>query len=328
MSHLEPLHASAASIFPPTELGLTEIRIKGVDTHAPSVGIGRCTVISTGRWFRHARLFDEELVPRANLLHPDTLLPALRRSPLKADVFSFAQRVPDTSPRFPFHLEWDNWAVAPTSSFQRWWDGLPQESRKNARQAEKRGVVVKAVAFDDAFVHGIKRIYDETPIRQGRPFWHYGKSFEAVKKENSTYLDRSLFVGAYVNDALIGFIKIIGVDEFATLIQILAMAEHRDKKPMNALLKGTMEICEQKGFASLVYGQYHYGTNNDSSLTEFKRRNGFEEVRFPRYVVPLTLRGRATISSGLHRGWRHLIPKPISSLLVKARAKVLRSRVT
>jgi hypothetical protein len=311
---------------PPTELGLTEIRIKGVDIQVPSVGIDRCTVISTGRWLRHARLFDEELVPRADLPHPDTFLPALHRSPLKADVFSFSQRVPDTAPRFPFHLEWDNWAVAATSSFQRWWDALPQESRKNARQAEKRGVVVKAVAFDDALVHGIKRIYDETPVRQGRPFWHYGKSFEAVKKENSTYLDRSLFVGAYVNDALIGFIKIISVDEFATLIQILAMAEHRDKKPMNALLRATMEICEQQGFASLVYGKYHYGTTNDSSLTEFKRRNGFEEIRFPRYVVPLTLQGRAAVSSGLHHGWRHLIPKPVSSLLVKARAKVLRSR--
>ena len=97
---------------------------------------------------------------------------------------------------------------------------------------------------------------------------------------------------------------------------------------MNALLKTTMEICEQKGFASLVYGQYHYGTNNDSSLTEFKRRNGFEEVRFPRFFVPLTLQGKAAIASGLHLGWRHLIPKPVTSLLVKARAKILQSRAT
>ncbi|MEO5957483.1 MAG: hypothetical protein ABIZ49_09900 [Opitutaceae bacterium] len=328
MSHLESVASGTAPLSPPAELGMTEIRVKGKDTNVPSVRIGRCTVLSTGRWLRHARLFDEELVERADLLHPDAIVPALRRSPLKADIFSFSQRVPDTTPHFPYALEWDNWAVAPTTSFQTWWDALPQESRKNARQAEKRGVVVKAVAFDDALVHGIKCIYDETPVRQGRPFWHYGKNLEAVKKENGTYLDRSFFVGAYLNDALIGFIKIIGVDEFATLIQILAMAEHRDKKPMNALLKTTMELCELKGFGSLVYGQYHYGTNNDSSLTEFKRRNGFVEVRFPRYVVPLTLPGKAAIASGLHRGWRHLVPKPVTSFLVKARGKVLKTRVT
>jgi hypothetical protein len=307
-------------------LGITEIRIKGKDTHVPSVQFGSCTVMATGKWLKCARIFDEDLVERASLPHPEELILALRTSPLKPDILSVSQRIPDISPRFPYQVEWDNWALAPTSSFQSWWDALPQESRKNARQAEKRGVVVKTVPFDDALVHGIKRIYDETPVRQGRPFWHYGKSFEAVKKENSTYLDRSMFVGAFMNDTLIGFIKIIGVDEFATLIQILAMAEHRDKKPMNALLKTTMEICEQKRFHHLVYGQYRYGTNNDSSLTEFKRRNGFEEVQFPRYVVPLTMQGRAGIFSGLHRGWRYLVPEPVTSFLVKTRAKVLQKR--
>ena len=34
------------------------------------------------------------------------------------------------------------------------------------------------VPFTDDFVHGIMDIYDETPVRQGRSFWHYKKSFE------------------------------------------------------------------------------------------------------------------------------------------------------
>ena len=218
--------------------------------------------------------------------------------------------------------------MVPTSSFDAWWTALPQESRKNVRLAEKRGVVVRTVPFDDELVHGIKKIYDETPVRQGRPFWHYGKSFEAVKKENLTYLDRSVFVGAYVDEKLIGFIKFIQVDEVATLIQILAMAEHRDKKPMNALLKHTMEVCAQKGLAYLTYGKYNYGVNQDSSLAEFKRRNGFIEIRFPRYFVPMTALGKIAISTGLYKGWKTLIPATLRQRLLTARARVLGARKT
>src|SRR5258708_2988378 len=131
--------SAPATPFPPArKVGLTEIRIKGRDTSVPSLQIDACTVISPARSLKIAQLFDEELVERAALPHPDIIIPTLHSSPLKADVFTFAQRVPDTSPRFPFHVEWDNWAIVQTTSFQQWWDALPQESRKNARQAEKR----------------------------------------------------------------------------------------------------------------------------------------------------------------------------------------------
>jgi Acetyltransferase (GNAT) family len=307
-------------------LETTEVRVNGVDTYVPSVRINDCTIIQTGGALKFARIFDEDLVVRAALPKPETFLLLLAASPLKSDIFVFAQRPPDNTPHHTYGFEWDNWAVANTTSFKTWWEALPQESRKNARAAEKKGVTVRCVPFDDALVHGIKRIYDETPIRQGRPFWHFGKSFEAVKKENATYLDRSIFIGAFFEEQLIGFIKIIQVDEVATLIQILAMAEHRDKKPMNALLKHTMEVCEQRGFASLVYGNYTYGNDNDSSLTEFKRRNGYSEVRFPRYFVPLTLKGRLALKLGLHLGWKNLIPLPIRTFYVRTRAKLLSLR--
>lgn len=307
-------------------LETTEVRFKGKDTYVPSVRINDCTIIQTGGVLKLAQIFDEDLVVRGSLPDPVAFLPKLAATPLKADIFVFAQRPPDNAPHHDYKFEWDNWAMAPTTSFTTWWEALPQESRKNARTAEKKGVTVMCVPFDDTLIHGIKRIYDETPIRQGRPFWHYGKSFETVKKENATYLDRSIFIGAFWQDQLIGFIKIIQVDEIATLIQILAMAEHRDKKPMNALLKHTMEVCEQRGLATLVYGNYTYGTDNDSSLTEFKRRNGYTEVRFPRYYVPLTSKGRLALTLGLHLGWKNMIPTPIRTLYVRTRAKLLRYR--
>ena len=40
---------------------------------------------------------------------------------------------------------------------------------------------MRRVPFDDALVRGISRIYDETPTRQGRRFWHYGKDLDAAK---------------------------------------------------------------------------------------------------------------------------------------------------
>src|SRR6202007_3187530 len=108
--------------------------------------------------------------------------------------------------------------------------------------AEKRGVNVKIAQFDDEFVRGIQGIYNESPVRQGRRFWHFGKNFETVKRENATYLDRSDFIGAYFNDELIGFIKIVYVDCIATLMQILAKEEHHDGRPMNALLAKAVEL--------------------------------------------------------------------------------------
>ena len=150
---------------------------------------------------------------------------------------------------------------------------------------------MRPVAFSDELVTGIKQIYDETPVRQGRRFWHYQKPLERVRMLNSTYLDRSQFVGAYVADELIGFIKYIRVDQTAILIQILAKDGHRDKRTINALLRQTVELCSRQGLALLTYGKFDYGLNQESSLTEFKRRNGFTELRFPRYFVPLTLMG-------------------------------------
>ncbi|MBA3353464.1 MAG: hypothetical protein H0U23_13795 [Blastocatellia bacterium] len=296
------------------------IRIKGRNTNVPSVQIDGRNVIAVGRFLKTARLFDEELVEGEPVGHPDSFIEKLKQSTLAADILTFAQRPPDQTPKYHGYFEWDNWAMAPTTDFKAWWEGLPQESRKNVRRAAKKGVSVRVVIFDDELVRGIQGIYNETPVRQGKRFWHFGKDFETVKMENATYLGRSEFVGAFFANKLIGFIKMIYVDHRAMLIQILAMNEHHDKRPMNALLAHTMEVCERKGIQSLVYGNYVYGKRNDSSLTEFKRRNGFKQVNFPRYYVPLTTKGKAAIRMNLHLGVSNIMPKPIGDLLLGARA--------
>jgi len=67
-----------------------------------------------------------------------------------------------------------------------------------------------------------------------------------------------------------------------------------------------------------MYCNYIYN-DPKSSLTEFKRRNGFEQVLLPRYYIPLTLKGKIALRLGLHRGLVQRIPKAVLSQLLKIR---------
>ena len=305
----------------------TEIRIAGKTFYLPAAEICGRTVVVTGKWLRKAVIKDEDVAQGEIVDNPGLFLEELKRSSLRADIFSFAQKIPDTSPKYHYRFEWDNWAGIPLESFNDWWEKrLPQESRRNVRRAAKRGVVVKVVAFDDDLVRAIQGIYNETPIRQGRRFWHFGKDFETVKMENATYLDRSDFLGAYFNDELIGFIKIIYTDQSASVIQIISKIEHQDKRPTNALIAKAVEVCASKGIKFLIYTKFVYDGDQSSPLTEFKRRNGFEEMRYPRYFVPLTAKGTLAVGLGIYGGVRRLIPLPILMWLKSLRSRIYQIR--
>jgi hypothetical protein len=299
---------------------LEEVRFSGKTFYVPSAEICSRTVVVTGKWIRTAQIKDEDIVEGVTVEDPESFIAKLRESELKADVFTFAQRPPEITPKYDYQWEWNNWAAIPTTSFKQWWESLPQESRKNVRRAARRGVTVKIVPFDDGLVTGVHRIYNHTPVRDGRVFWHFGKDFETVRRELATYLDRSEFIGAYWNGELIGFVKMVYVDHIAMLMHIISMNEHYDKRPMNALIAKAAEFCEQKGISHLIYGQFIYGNKRRSSLVEFKRRNGFEQVNFPRYYVPLTLSGEVFVRLRLYRGLTGLIPEPILQPLLSLRA--------
>jgi hypothetical protein len=256
---------------------------------------------------------------------PEALVRSLQQAPL-ADIFSFARPLPASDPSYSFHFEWDNAAVVKLSEFSQWWDSLPQETRKNVRRSQRRGVSVRRVDFDDNLVCGITRIYNETPIRQGRKFLHYGKSFDQVKVANGTYLGRSKFIGAFFNNELIGFIKFVMVNNVARIMQILSMEAHVDKRPTNALLAKAIGVCCENGATHFIYGKYVYGRKQSSPVTEFKRRNGFEQLDFPRYYVPLTRLGAFAIRCGLHRGLPHLLPENVTKVFLTARAAIYRRR--
>lgn len=302
-----------------------EVSVRGKTIRVPATVIDGRKMLVTGRLIKTARIFDEEFVEDQLVNDLPRLISSLADNGLQPDILTFPQKIYEATPKYPYSFEWDNAAVAFTKSFEDWWAMLPQESRKNARRAAKRGVTVTPAKFDEALVKGIKEIYDEVPVRQGRKFWHFGKDLESIKRENSSYLERSEFIGAYYKDELIGFIKFVYVDQVANMMQILSKASHYDKRPMNALIAKAVEVCQERGVSYLVYSKFTYGNKDKSQLSEFKRRNGFVQMDFPRYFIPLTLKGKMYLGLKLHRGILGLLPSGLIDFLWNVRAEIVRA---
>jgi len=300
-----------------------EVAVRGKTIRVPTIVIDGRTVIVTGGLIKTAKILDAEFVEGNLVNDPTTFISKLHEDGLGVDVFTFPQKVYDETPKYPYPFDWDNAAVVSTVSFDDWWTKLPQESRKNARRAAKRGIIVQTAKFDESLIKGIKGVYDESPVRQGKRFWHYGKDLETVKKENNSYHERSEFIGAYLNGELIGFMKFVCVDQAAIVMQILSRTSHFDKRPMNALIAKAVEVCQERGLSYLVYGKYTYGNKDKSQLSEFKRRNGFVRMEFPRYFIPLTLSGKIFTWLKLHRGLLGLLPPELIELLRRIRAALL-----
>ena len=244
---------------------------------------------------------------------PQPVLDGLRKCGTRVDLFTFMQRLPESQPKFSYPMEWDNFAALPVSTFDHWWtQQIGFKARNKAKQAEKKGVTLREVPFDDALVKGIWEIYNECPVRQGRPFSHYGKDIETVRKEEATYLDSSIFIGAFLGDSMIGFVKMV-TDETRTqagLMNIVSMIKHRDKAPTNALVAQAVRSCAERQISYLVYANFAYGKKQPDSVADFKERNAFQQMNVPRYYVPLTPIGWAALRLGLHHRFIDHFPEP------------------
>jgi hypothetical protein len=252
----------------------------------------------------------------ADVDDPETIVNELKSNKVDADIFTFMQRLPYSKPKFGYHMEWDNVAAIPITTYDKWFKKqLHENPRKKIRKAQKLGTIVKKAIFDDEFINGIKDIYNESPMRQGRPYWNYGMDYELTKKENSQFLDRATFIGAYYNDELIGFIRVVQTDRFARTMGIIGKAAHRNKAPMNLLLAKAVEICAENRMPYLIYAKYNYGKLGSDTLQDFKYYNGFESIALPRYYIPLTAKGKIILSLNLHHGIVGVIPKRIVRIL-------------
>jgi hypothetical protein len=255
------------------------------------------------------------------LKNPEQIIEGLRNSRVRVDLFTFLEIRPGTSPKYPYSVETDNAAVIPVTTFDTWWKQIRPEARNRARQAEKKGVVLREVPFDDDLVKGIWEIYNETAFRQGRRFPHFGKDIKTVHAEAATYLDSSFFIGAFVGDKLAGFVKLT-MDESRTranLMNILSLVEHRDKAPTNALIAHSVRACAERSITQLVYQRYAYGSKPTDGIQKFKQVNGFQRVDLPCYYVPLTTAGRIAYRLRLHQPLSEHLPQAMSDKLREVR---------
>jgi hypothetical protein len=254
-----------------------------------------------GKFIKIAKFRDEEYEDVKDL---EAIIRELKSQNLRADIFTFRQRLPHTEPNFHYYMEHESIAALPISTYKNWWEKqIDAKTRNMARKAEKKGVVIKFSEYDDEFVRGITELFNETPIRQGRPFLHYGKDFETVKKEFSENLAREDIIVAYHEGELIGFIMLADAGDYATMTQIISKIKHRDKAPNNALVAKAVEICDSRKKPHLVYAKWLDGT-----LGEFKRSNGFLRFDLPRYYVPLTAKGGIALKFKLHRDMQEFLP--------------------
>jgi hypothetical protein len=256
---------------------------------------------------------------------PQEALRTLRQSRCSADLFTFTQKLTEGEPKYSFPMEWENLAALRVTTYDYWFkDQIDYRARNKVRKAAKSGVVVREVPYDDDFVSGISAIYDESPVRQGKPFWHYRKGLEVVRQMNGTFHERSIYIGAYLDGGMIGFIKLVTSEDGtqAGLMQIISMICHRDVAPTNALIAQAVRSCADRKIDYLWYANFSYGKKQEDSLADFKRYNGFERVDVPRYYVPLTIAGRVALRFGLHhQSVVDLIPESLASGLREIRKR-------
>src|SRR5262245_7167772 len=112
-----------------------------------------------GRIIRTARLAGEKCV---FIDDPELVLQGLRSSRERVDLFTFLPSLPAGAPKYSYPIEWDNLAVLEVSTFDHWWNHqIRSYPRNRARQAEKRGVTLREVTFDETLAQGMCDVYNE-----------------------------------------------------------------------------------------------------------------------------------------------------------------------
>lgn len=276
------------------------------------VFVDRTQLAVSGRVFKTARLRHEgfEFLP-----DPLAMIKKLRRGHPIADVFTFLD---ESCTRYfgpGFRREDFSVSVLMLETFEKWWKSLDYKARNKARKAAKSGVEVRITNLDDEFVRGVESIYNESPIRQGRKFLHYGKKGGQIREHLSSFPERTCFVGAYYGQELIGFMKLYQGDDILRTVHIIAKLIHRDKSVQDALIAKAVEISEERGVTRLQYGAWSRG-----GLGAFKTKHGFVRYDYHRYFVPLTFRGRLMLKTNLHHRLRERFPDEWTTKLIALRS--------
>jgi hypothetical protein len=258
-----------------------------------------------------------------NIIPTDEFIGKLKER--NVDIFAILERkwcCPIPNPPSTWIRADDNVGLLEIKDYENWWNAVGKKTRNMVRRAEKSGINVTVVEPNEKLAEGIWEIYNETPIRQGRAFPHYGESLETINK-NLYVAQNPTFIGAYLQDKLVGFIQIVYGDKIAIISNILSLQKHWDKAVNNALLAKAVEVCASKGEKWLMYGRI----GNHPSLDRFKNSNGFVKFPITRYYIPLTSKGKNAILLGLHREPKDALPDTIKYPLIPVLNWVSRTKV-
>jgi hypothetical protein len=300
-----------------------DISVKGKWYRVPALNVSGKKIIRKGRWLKVAYVNAEQWLetPLENPAHCIEALRNDRTGSLRADIFTFCQKLPAILPQYQYPIELESIAAIRLSTFKQWWEELSQETRKNVRRSEKRGVTVEVKKLDSQLLEALVELNNDSPLRQGKTYTHYGKTVDQVARDQQDFLDRSDYVCAYHGAELVGIVKLIYRKDIASILTFLSKASHNDKRPANALMAKVVELCTEKKMSHVTFGLFNYYKKRDTSLREFKIRNGFNEILVPRYFVPLTIKGAVSIKFGFHKGLIGLLPHRIITLFVNTRTK-------
>jgi hypothetical protein len=293
------------------------VRIRGVPVQLDAVRVEKQTFIISGTSVKTAGLRRDKEEWLEDVQNPEEVVRALKNGSAKIDLFRFWQRVPETEPKFKYYREWRQVAAIPVTDYKYWFTKkISPKARNKIRKTAKFGVIIQETELSDNLVREIMDIFNQSPVRRGKRFWHYGKGFETVKREMSLDLKESIFITAYHEKELIGFIKLLVADRYAMITLILDKMNHREKAPMNGLIAKAVEICAERKIPHIIYMMWRRGEHG-----QFQESNGFERIPIPEYFIPLTLKGAIALRLRLHKGLKGAIPERTMVWLLALRAK-------
>lgn len=271
-----------------------------------------------GRLLKTARLRHEWF---EFLEDPPITIHKIRQSLPCADLFTFLQDIDEKQYQYGFHMELNSASILPITTHEDWWKDIDFKVRNKIRKSQKSGVELRPTTLNDEFAKGVESIYNESRFRQGRKFLHYGKTFTVIKEDLSSFPDRALFIGAYYQSELIGFMKLFEGKNVLRTVHIIAKLGHRDKPVMDALIAKAVEICDQKQIHYL-----HYGSWTTGGLGAFRMKHGFKRFDVPRYFVPLTIRGELMLKLKLHHRFKDHLPDRLLDALLALRRECVALR--
>jgi hypothetical protein len=250
-----------------------------------------------------------------SLENPLGTIEKLRNMSSGADLFTFVPETCDTEACYPFYHEPVAISVLTIKNYDTWWDDIHYKTRNKVRRGRK-GVTLRLVELDEELAKGVSAIYNESPIRQGRKFVHYGQTPSEVMDELRSFFDRSYLIGAYYEGELIGFMKLIQGKNVLRTVHFIASLNHREKPVMDALIAEAVALCDKNGVSHL-----HYGSWAEGGIGVFREKHGFVRLELPRYYVPLSRRGWVMLKLKLHRPIRERLPKSWKERMTALRAK-------